>query len=139
MMAPVVPMAVVPFCLGVIIHLGFFIRGEWHLQAPHIVLGHALVFTLLLVKQLVSGISTWYGVALPFVAYLCGLLGSMAIYRLFFHRLRSFPGPRLAVLSKLWHVWLCRDSKNHRVLESWRQKYGTFVRTGQYLLATSST
>ncbi|KAF2438378.1 cytochrome P450 [Karstenula rhodostoma CBS 690.94] len=130
MMAPVAPMVIAPFFLGVIMHLGFFMRGEWHLQAPHIILAHALAFTLLLVKKLVSGLSAWYGVALPFLVYLCGLLGSMAIYRLFFHRLRSFPGPRLAAVSKLWHVWLCRYSKNHLVLESWRQKYGTFVRTG---------
>jgi hypothetical protein len=138
-MVPVALMAIVPFCLGVIMHLGVFIRGEWHLQAPHIILAHAFIFTLLVAKQLVSGLSTSYGVALSFLAYLCGLLGSMAVYRLFFHRLISFPGPRLAALSKLWHVWLCRNSQNHLVLESWRQKYGTFVRTGQSSLATSST
>lgn len=131
MMASVPPKAIAPFCLGVIMHLGFFIRGEWHLRAATIFLAHALVFILLLAKQLVSGLSIWSGVALPFLVYLCGLLVSMATYRLFFHRLTYFPGPRLAALSKLWHVWLCRNSKNHLVLDSWRQKYGTFVRTGQ--------
>ncbi|KAI1758434.1 cytochrome P450 [Xylaria castorea] len=129
-MAPVLLQAIAPLCLGVILHLSLFIRGEWHLYAASIFLAHALVFSLLLAKQLVSPLPTWYGVALPFLVYLCGLLVSMGVYRLYFHRLRSFPGPRRAALSKLWHVWLCRNSQNHLVLDSWRQKYGTFVRTG---------
>jgi hypothetical protein len=130
MMASVAPMAIAPFCLGVMIHLGLFIRGEWHNQAPHIIIAHTLVLTLLSGKSMVSGVSIWYGVALPFLMYLCGLFGSMAVYRLFFHRLRSFPGPRMAALTKLWHVWHCRNSQNHLLLESCYQKYGNFVRTG---------
>ncbi|OTB02811.1 hypothetical protein M426DRAFT_322404 [Hypoxylon sp. CI-4A] len=124
------PRIITPFCLGVIVHLGLFIRGEWHLHAASVILVHALVFTLLLVEQLVSTLAIWHGVALPFLAYLCGLFFSMGVYRLYFHRLRSFPGPRLVALSKLWHVWLCRNAQSHLVLESWRQQYGTFVRTG---------
>ncbi|KAI0838122.1 cytochrome P450 [Hypoxylon sp. FL0890] len=130
MMAPVLLQIIAPFCLGVALHLGLFIRGEWHLHAASVSLAHALVFTLLLAKQLVSSLATWYGVVLPFLVYLCGLLISMGVYRLYFHRLRSFPGPRLAALSKLWHVWLCRNSQSHLVLDSWHQQYGTFVRTG---------
>jgi hypothetical protein len=122
---------IAPLFLGVSLHLGLFVRGEWHLYAASIFLAHALVFSLLLVKQSVFLLPTWYGVALPFSAYLCGLLVSMGVYRLYFHRLRSFPGPRRAALSKLWHLWLCRNSQNHLVLDSWRQKYGPFVRTGQ--------
>lgn len=132
MMATVSLQAITPFCLSVALHLGLFIHGEWHIHAGTIFLAHAIVFTLLLSKQLVSALPTWYGVVLPFLVYLCGLLGSVAVYRLFFHRLRFFPGPRLAALSKLWHVWLSRNSQSHLVLDSWRQKYGAFVRTGQY-------
>lgn len=136
MMASVPLKAIAPFCLGIILHLGFFIRGEWHLRAAAILLSNALLFTLLLAKQLLYGLPIWYGAALSFLVYLSGLLVSMAVYRLFFHRLRSFPGPRLAAVSKLWHVWLCRNAKNHLVLESWHQQYGTFVRTGQSFLTT---
>ncbi|KAI1370083.1 hypothetical protein F4677DRAFT_399145 [Hypoxylon crocopeplum] len=131
MIAPVLPQVIAPLCLGVSLHLGLFIRGEWHLHAASVSLAHVLVFALLLAKQLVSPLATWYGVALPFLVYFCSLLVSIGVYRLYFHRLRSFPGPRLAALSKLWHVWLCRNSQNHLVLDSWRQQYGTFVRTGQ--------
>ncbi|KAJ4344386.1 uncharacterized protein N0V89_012126 [Didymosphaeria variabile] len=66
-MAPVSPKVIAPFCLGVAMHLGFFIRGEWHLRAPTIFLAHALVFILLSAKQLVSALPTWHGVALPFL------------------------------------------------------------------------
>ncbi|KAJ5931968.1 hypothetical protein N7516_006457 [Penicillium verrucosum] len=47
-----------------------------------------------------------------------------------FHRLKHFPGPKLAAVTKLWHVWKCRDSRGHLVLQEWYEKYGEFVRTG---------
>jgi hypothetical protein len=129
MVAPALLQVIAPLGLGVILHLCFFLRGEWHLYAGRIFVAHALAFALLLARQLVYAPATWYAVAPPIVAYLCGILGSMGVYRVFFHRLRSFPGPRLAALSKLWHVWHCRDAQNHVVLDSLR-KYGDFVRTG---------
>lgn len=131
-MASVLSQVIAPLCLAVTLHLGLFIRGEWHLHAASIFLAHTLVLILLFAKQLVSAPATGYhGVVLPLLVYLCGLPVSIGVYRLYFHRLRSFPGPRLAALSKLWHVWLCRNSQSHLVLDSWRQQYGTFVRTGQ--------
>ena len=33
------------------------------------------------------------------------LAGSVLLYRVLFHRLRGFPGPKLAAISKLWHVY----------------------------------
>lgn len=131
MMAPNYLTAIAAFCLGVVVHVGFFIRGEWHLQAPTIFVAHFIALILFFARQLISGFPLWSGIATPSVAYLFGLLSSLVVYRLFFHRLRSFPGPRMAAISKLWHVLLCRDSRNHHVLESWRQKYGKFVRTGE--------
>ncbi|KAL8735761.1 MAG: hypothetical protein Q9166_000624 [cf. Caloplaca sp. 2 TL-2023] len=61
--------------------------------------------------------------------YTIGLFVSIIMYRILLHRLRRFPGPPLAAASKLWHVWQCRNSRNHIVLESLREKYGPFVRT----------
>ena len=62
--------------------------------------------------------------------YLFSLFGSIVTYRLFFHRLRHFPGPKMAAASKLWHVWKCRASRGHHVLNEIHDQYGTFVRTG---------
>ena len=120
--------------LGLLAHQLVFIRGEWHLLAPTVFSIH-LVLALLFIGaevQLGSNVSGSNVNALVSVAcYLISLFTSIAIYRIFFHRLRHFPGPRLAAVSKLWHVWQCRDSRNHLVLERLRQEYGSFVRTGE--------
>lgn len=70
------------------------------------------------------------------VSYVVGLFGSIGVYRTFFHRLRHFPGPRGAALSKLWQVWKCRDSNNHLILDDLYKRYGPFVRTGRSLQDT---
>ncbi|OQU95023.1 hypothetical protein CLAIMM_01292 [Cladophialophora immunda] len=64
-------------------------------------------------------------------AFLVGVYGSIAIYRLFFHRLRKFPGPWGAKLSRFWA--LRRSMKkiqfNYEV-EALHKQYGDFVRVG---------
>ncbi|KAK6078382.1 cytochrome p450 [Seiridium cupressi] len=114
---------------GVVVHLGVFITGEWHLRVAGVVTIHSLVLALM---------AFWSSEPIPkallfifvlFSSYLLGLFGSITVYRLFFHRLRRFPGPRLAALTKLWHVYQCRDSRNHMVLDYLHKQYGAFVRT----------
>ncbi|KIW74868.1 hypothetical protein Z517_11638 [Fonsecaea pedrosoi CBS 271.37] len=65
------------------------------------------------------------------VVFLVGVYGSIAIYRLFFHRLRKFPGPWGAKLSRFWA--LRRSMKkvqfNYEV-EALHKQYGDFVRIG---------
>lgn len=64
-------------------------------------------------------------------AYLVTLFTSMTAYRLFFHRLRRFPGPFGARVSKIWHAWQVRSSENHLVMDKIYHQYGTFARTGE--------
>ncbi|KUI71889.1 Tryprostatin B 6-hydroxylase [Cytospora mali] len=64
------------------------------------------------------------------MSYCTGLFTSITIYRLYFHRLSSFPGPCIAGFTKFWHVWKCRRGKNHLVIEELRQQYGSIIRTG---------
>ncbi len=49
--------------------------------------------------------------------YFLGLFLSIAIYQTVFHRLTEvgFPGPWYARITKIWHVWAFRDSRNHAV------------------------
>lgn len=120
--------------LGVLAHHGVFIRGEWHLRAPTVVMFH-IAFA-----ACIWGIWNWqhpggryrgFGTVAGLAScYILGLFSSITIYRIFFHRLRHFPGPRLAAVTKLWHVFQCRDSRNHLVLDSMHKQYGNFVRTG---------
>ncbi|KAI5862504.1 cytochrome P450 [Durotheca rogersii] len=121
---------------GFVAHHGIFTKGEWHVHAPRIIVGHVWVF---LTPTLASWITNGRGVGIVCNAlawmtcgYLPGLLLSIIIYRIFFHRLTkaAFPGPWYARITKLWHVWACRDSRNHIVLDKLHRKYGDFVRTG---------
>jgi len=127
---------VIAFAIGILTHLGVFIRGEWHLQAPQLVVIHlALVILPWLARILIIPTQAYaipWDILACFSSYLIGLFGSISIYRLFFHRLRSFPGPRLAAWTKLWHAYQCRDSRNYLVLDSLHRQYGPFVRTGKY-------
>lgn len=122
--------------VGIAAHLGLFIRGEWHMQAPKLVFAHIILSLVTLgLNFRISGFSS---IAVSnscaiLGGYVCGLFSSISLYRLSpYHRLSKFPGPRLASLSKLWHVWQCRDSRNHLVVERLHDEYpGDFVRIGK--------
>jgi hypothetical protein len=119
--------------LGVLTHLAVFIRGEWHMQAPFLVKLYLLVCITIFVATKYYG-STFHE-AFVFTAsltscYSIGLFSSISIYRRYFHRLRHFPGPLAAGITKFWHVWQCRTGKNHLVIEDLRRQYGPIIRTG---------
>ncbi|PVH95575.1 cytochrome P450 [Periconia macrospinosa] len=120
--------------LGFLVHHGFFIRGEWHLAAPRVILAHLVIIPAFFSWQLYRDedykLGKLVSVAIAASTYVFGLFLSIVIYRLYFHRLKKFPGPRLAGVSKLWHVWQCRSSRGHHVLEQLYKEYGPFVRTG---------
>ncbi|KAJ5669801.1 hypothetical protein N7462_010871 [Penicillium macrosclerotiorum] len=108
--------------LGVALHRGLFIHGEWHVRAPAVLLHHLGYFLVL--AMAVNRAS------FIIMGYLLGLFSSIIIYRIFLHRLRSFPGPRLARITKIWHAWHCRYSQNYLLLSKLHDEYGDFVRTG---------
>jgi len=120
---------------GVPSHLCFFIYGEHHMQAPilfrlYIVLFLILLYVEITVKEqdIFPGIKEAFKV---FSTYVLSLLTSILIYRKFFHRLRRFPGPVMAGVTKLWQTAKTLDSQNHILLDSLYEKYGDFVRTGE--------
>lgn len=120
---------------GVASHLGYFIHGEHHQEAP------VLARLALLAIVLVFGLNFW-GLQLGIVpaaghttailaSYAVPLWSSMIIYRLFFHRLRAFPGPLLARVSKIWHSYhTIPRLDGFRFLWRMHEEYGDFVRTG---------
>jgi hypothetical protein len=118
---------------GITAHLGFFIRGEWHIQAPLLAVLHIVAPILIYLFQVqkkspIPLIDTTAIIA----GYLLGLFSSLTTYRLSpFHRLHKFPGPKMAAVTKFWHVWQCRDSRNHEMMERLCKEYeGDFVRIG---------
>ncbi|KAI9677985.1 MAG: hypothetical protein M1822_008093 [Bathelium mastoideum] len=123
--------------IGFLSHTNIFIHGEWHLRGHLVIIWHivALValrqlFSLLHVSNILFSLSAGMASLVLFTCYCMGMFTSIAIYRIFFHRLRVFNGPPLAKVTKLWHVWHCLDRRNFLVLEKVHQKYGDFVRTG---------
>ena len=122
---------------GLLSHNLFFIRGEHHLKAPIYVQLTVLAFAILSLLQANEGFWQAMLSSLSILgSFLGSLFTSMIIYRLVFHPLRSFPGPIMFRLSKLWHVLRVAPSmQNHIVLQSLHKRYGDFVRTGVlYLL-----
>ncbi|KAF2841053.1 cytochrome P450 monooxygenase-like protein [Patellaria atrata CBS 101060] len=121
---------------GVLAHIGLFIHGEWHMRTKPIVFGHITllcsIWWILVTKVSPSGGTGWqlHTTGLMFASYLAGLFSSMTIYRLFFHRLRHFPGPKLAAVTKFWQIFHNRNSTNYLLMTRIHEEYGSFVRTG---------
>ncbi|KAK5627594.1 hypothetical protein RRF57_003309 [Xylaria bambusicola] len=118
---------------GVAAHHGVFRHGEWHLHGPHIIASHLVLgaATAYYLSYFDDALTAVLGrLAVLATAYLGGLFSSMTIYRLYFHRLSRFRGPRLAAITKLWHVWQVKDSTNYLFQQKIYEKYGTIVRTG---------
>ena len=129
--------------LGLASHLLFFIRGEHHLAGPLLLRLYVLAGVALFGGQL-----WWHGyrvreavewTALVVGAYVGALGGSIVVYRLFFHRLRKFPGPFGARVSKFWQVLRVLDSRNHLLLDRLHARYGDFVRTGRCFVGPFSS
>ena len=65
------------------------------------------------------------------VSFNTGLTLSIAVYRLFFHRLRGFPGPIGAKLSRFYTVKLAaKNVQYNKEVAKMHEKYGDFIRTG---------
>lgn len=83
----------------------------------------------------VFGLSWLYALTTAWFAGLCfnvGLVISIGVYRLLFHRLRRFPGPWGARLSRFYAVRLAsKGLQYHLELQKLHEQYGDFVRTGQ--------
>lgn len=121
--------------LGIASHLTFFIHGEHHLRAFDYFVG-ALAFPFLASLSLVyfhTPVVEALTVTSVFsCSFLCGLFGSIFVYRVFFHQLRSFPGPFPAKITKIWHVSkVILTLDNYKKLDKIHQEYGDYVRIGR--------
>lgn len=130
----------VALTLGVLSHLCYFIHGEHHLQAFRYFIVLLLFPPLATVAQIGLHVPVLQAVKQAIVfysTYLTGLYFSVFLYRAFFHRLHSFPGPFGAKVSKLWHMWkVAPNIDNYKQLGRLHDRYGPFVRTGEHLLNT---
>ena len=130
--------AAVTSALGVISHLTYWIRGEHQAAAPLTALTFLLeplfLFAFLLSYPGLSGLEALRFVTVTWWAYAVSVWISMLVYRAFFHRLGSYPGPFLARLSKFWHVSKIGNLDNYKLLDKLHAEYGPYVRTGMFAL-----
>lgn len=120
--------------LGVLFHLcirkveiDYFI---WHLLAVSSVILSGLIYALVSLRRctLLEATAKAFLVAGSFNT---GLTASIAVYRLFFHPLRKFPGPLGAKLSRFYTVKLAAKNCQYNVeVAKMHEKYGDFIRTG---------
>ena len=135
------------FCVaaavGILSHNLIFIRNEHHIHAPQLFRFFLLLFLLLFIGEarvwaLSDSGQAAKTSALILISYGTSLFTSIAIYRVFFHKLRNFPGPIGARVSKLWHVGKLLGRPNFKVLDDLHQQYGDFVRTGEHFRPASN-
>ena len=121
--------------LGVISHLGYFMHGEHHREAWQI-FRYLLTVPPLAILGLVYGLhlnvqEAVLNVGIALSAYLTAIITSILLYRGLFHRLRHFPGPFLAKLSRFYNVTQVIKRNNYELIQMWHDKYGDYIRTGR--------
>lgn len=118
---------------GVLSHLVHFIHGHRAMEAPKIV-GFYIIAVCLLwarcihLQGVVHGAST---AGIISASYFLGLFASILTYRIFFHRLRRFPGPISAKITKLYGPYKALDGKSHLHWSKLFDKYGDIIRIGK--------
>ncbi|KAH8682042.1 cytochrome P450 monooxygenase-like protein [Xylariales sp. PMI_506] len=134
--------AIVGASLGVISHLGYFIRGE-HLRGAPLYFLCATLGPLVLAFMLVryAQLTLLHAVAVTgvgYITYMSALFTSMAIYRVFFHPLRNFPGPKKARITQWYYsTQTGKNCDNFRYLDRLHAQYGDYVRVGPNLLSVA--
>ena len=120
--------AVASSIAGLVSHFLYYSHGEHHMSAPFLfyfyILLRLAVFAYETQRDDHGYLEALQSTSVTITAYALSLFTSITIYRICFHRLGRFPGPSLARVSKLWHVYRARQSLNH-------PEYGSFVRTGK--------
>jgi hypothetical protein len=125
------------FALGVASHVFIFIHGELDRYAAAIILLFAIAYLVLVVFMSLQEGSILAGIIFANILFTCfqtALGGSITIYRLFFHRVRHFRGPKLSAVSKWDAVDRARrNAQYHLQLVELHLKHGDYVRTGNYI------
>ena len=119
---------------GVVTHLGYFIRREHHLYGTK----YIQIFTVLFIATVVLIVRLGnepLGYALGKATllagcYLGGLFASLLLYRVFFHPLKTFPGPLGNKLGNLWFSAQLSNGDAYRQVLDLHEKYGAFLRIG---------
>ncbi|KAH7034608.1 cytochrome P450 [Microdochium trichocladiopsis] len=123
---------------GIASHRLYFKHGEHHMQATFYIQCWMLITATLwlaftglnLIRNPSEAVPATRTTIAINAAFFAGLYASVLIYRTVEHPLHHFPGPKLAKVSKLWHLVHVLRKQNHVFLDDLHGKYGRIVRTG---------
>ncbi|CRG89071.1 Cytochrome P450 3A13 [Talaromyces islandicus] len=117
---------------GVALHLLVLRHGEWDQSAPAIVSWYLAFVAIGLLLPSVTQLHVGAGPLFQFlICHLAGLFSSIIIYRVFFHRLRKFPGPIIAGITAFYASYLsAKKFHKFKEIENLHQQYGDYVRVG---------
>jgi hypothetical protein len=123
----------VSFGAGIAFHL-ITLQQELDHHVHHLFGGYLITFSGLIYIFHQSTHDFWAAfqvTGLIAAVFNTALTASILTYRLFFHRLHRFPGPKLAKSSKLWWFFkLVKQPKGYLMIEQLHKQYGDWVRTG---------
>ncbi|KAH8828635.1 cytochrome P450 [Flagelloscypha sp. PMI_526] len=119
---------------GFIFHLAI-VQFEIDSHLPAIMMGLAAYWSGIFVWLCFSPDITLLQAALQtvfsIVTFNASLWTSIVVHRLLIHRLRKFPGPWLAKLTRLWAFWVQKDDMQmHLIMQQLHDQYGDIVRIG---------
>lgn len=132
-------LTVLSLASGFLIHVSVFKHGEWDTSSPAIVLcylGAGLGGALWLTSRSLAATSGGLNITpteylLLVTTHIVGLFLSIAIYRVYLHRLSEFRGPFIARLSNFYLTWLsAKKLQLHEEIDVLHSRYGDYVRTG---------
>lgn len=122
--------------LGVVFHNTFLRVVEVEAFMYTLVALGFLTLVVLLAVHLFAGLAPLAAltrVALLSTSFNAALFLSIGIYRCFFHRLRRFPGPPLARVSRFYSAYKASQGlKYFKQVREWNEQYGDFIRTGEH-------
>ena len=125
--------------VGITSHILYFVRGEHHqhtLQFLQVLFYGFFPLSFILARLLqVNYVEAMQLGVIVVGSYLIALWLSMLIYRYFFHRLKPFPGSRLARLSKFYQFFAGFRLNAFRRSHQAHLEYGNYVRTGRLILS----
>lgn len=130
--------------LGILLHLSVFRTNFPAEDYMYTLLGfHVLsLLAAAYVYWAIAQFSLWHTIMR--IGYLSssfhvGLLLSISVYRLFFHRLKHFPGPLGSKLTRFHDTYLAAKDVQYNVeIGKLHDQYGDFVRTGKITICSIS-
>ena len=127
--------ALISASIGVLSHYLFWIRFEFDTFFYKIAGAVVILQPLTLLALQINGLGMLQSIVILSVlegCYCVALFSSIALYRLFFHPLRKFPGPFWARLWMWWKVSkFAEEERGYLVVHELHRKYGEVVRTGR--------